>query len=141
MGWDSFSLPVADEYRQKETWHSDELNSSGFFDASRCGFRIFRQHDPGRCVVAGFLQAIMYRLSRLVLMVAVILGMYSMAILMWLGWPWAPLVFSFLLFVKSTQAGYKRLITLGSARWADETDLRRAGMLGAKAGLILGRLP
>lgn len=34
----------------------------------------------------------------------------------------------------------KRLTTLGSARWADADDLRRAGMIDAKSGLILGRI-
>jgi type IV secretion system protein VirD4 len=36
--------------------------------------------------------------------------------------------------------GRKRLTTLGSARWADASDLHKAGMLDAKSGLILGRL-
>src|SRR5262245_25972765 len=30
---------------------------------------------------------------------------------------------------------------LGSARWADESDLGSAGLLDATSGLILGRLP
>ena len=34
-----------------------------------------------------------------------------------------------------------RLTTLGSARWAVANDLKSAGMLGAKSGLILGRIP
>jgi type IV secretory pathway TraG/TraD family ATPase VirD4 len=34
----------------------------------------------------------------------------------------------------------KRLTTLGSARWADAEDLRKAKMLSAKRGIILGRL-
>ena len=82
----------------------------------------------------------MYVLSRLLLIVAVLCGVYSIALLMVIGWPWAPLVASFLLFVKSTRAGYKHLTTLGSARWADERELRRAGMINAKSGLILGRV-
>jgi type IV secretion system protein VirD4 len=36
--------------------------------------------------------------------------------------------------------GRKRLMTLGSARWADADHLRRAGMLDSMGGLILGRL-
>jgi type IV secretion system protein VirD4 len=36
--------------------------------------------------------------------------------------------------------GRKRLTTLGSARWADASDLHKAGMLDGKSGLILGRL-
>src|ERR1700728_257364 len=36
--------------------------------------------------------------------------------------------------------GRKRLTTLGSARWADASDLHKAGMLDAQSGLILGRL-
>jgi type IV secretion system protein VirD4 len=34
----------------------------------------------------------------------------------------------------------KRLTTLGSARWADAEDVRGAGMLDSRSGLILGRL-
>lgn len=34
-----------------------------------------------------------------------------------------------------------QLTTLGSARWATETDLRHAGMLHADTGLVLGRVP
>jgi type IV secretion system protein VirD4 len=36
--------------------------------------------------------------------------------------------------------GRKRLTTLGSARWADASDLNKAGMLDAESGLCLGRL-
>ncbi|HEY4311628.1 MAG TPA: type IV secretory system conjugative DNA transfer family protein [Pirellulales bacterium] len=35
----------------------------------------------------------------------------------------------------------RQLTDLGSARWAKESDLVTAGMLGATSGLILGRLP
>jgi type IV secretion system protein VirD4 len=35
----------------------------------------------------------------------------------------------------------QRLTTLGSARWSDADDLRRAGMIGGSRGLILGRIP
>jgi type IV secretion system protein VirD4 len=44
-----------------------------------------------------------------------------------------------LLIAGAAKKQFKRLTTLGSARWADVDDLRRAGMLGAGSGLILGR--
>src|SRR5205807_93181 len=36
--------------------------------------------------------------------------------------------------------GYRRLTAHGTARWSDGDDLRRAGMLDADSGLILGRI-
>lgn len=83
----------------------------------------------------------MYRLSRLLLILGAMCCVYSLAIVMVIGWPWVPFGFAFLLFVKKVRGGYKRLSTLGSARWAEEKDLQRAGMLNAESGLILGRMP
>jgi type IV secretory pathway TraG/TraD family ATPase VirD4 len=83
----------------------------------------------------------MYQLARLFLALGALCCFYSLALVMVIGWPWAPFAFAFLLFVKKVRGRYNRLSTLGSARWADEKDLQRAGMLNAESGLILGRMP
>jgi type IV secretion system protein VirD4 len=56
------------------------------------------------------------------------------------GWPASGLFAGILLAAHLYRKRSTRLTTLGSARWADEDDLRRAGMLDADSGLILGRL-
>ena len=62
----------------------------------------------------------------------------SIGVLVWLGWPWMGLLVAFLVAAKKAQRGYRRLTTLGSARWADERDVK--DMIHAKSGIILGRL-
>lgn len=56
-------------------------------------------------------------------------------------WPLSGYLLVFGAIMTVVQKGRKRLTTLGSACWAEATDLKRAGMLGATSGLILGRLP
>lgn len=46
----------------------------------------------------------------------------------------------FVLLVVASRRGAQRWTTLGSARWANSNDLRRAGMLGSDSGLMLGHL-
>jgi type IV secretion system protein VirD4 len=78
-------------------------------------------------------------LARLMLMIGVLLFAYGAAIAME-TWHWlftAALLVACTFIVKGFR---KRLTTLGSARWADSSDLRRAGMLDAGSGLVLGRL-
>ena len=83
----------------------------------------------------------MYALSRLLLMVAVLAGLYALAVLVVVAWPGSGIVLAVLAVSRIKRRGRGRLTTLGSARWASEADLRRAGMLNAPSGLILGRLP
>ncbi len=82
----------------------------------------------------------MYRLSRLLLIVTVFGWLYSAILALSLlrpGWALTTVVvFGALMLPR----GLRRLTTLGSARWADEDDLRRAGMLHVRTGLILGRI-
>ncbi|MBS0207743.1 MAG: type IV secretory system conjugative DNA transfer family protein [Planctomycetes bacterium] len=54
--------------------------------------------------------------------------------------PWFMVAAVVALCIAHAKKGYARLTTLGSARWADASDLSRAGMLGGTSGLILGRL-
>ena len=78
-------------------------------------------------------------IAPLMFMIGVLLFAYSLALagsaIPLLGM--ATIAVAFLYLAKS--AG-KRLTTLGSARWADTEDLRKAKMLSAKRGIILGRL-
>ncbi len=83
----------------------------------------------------------MYKLSRLLLIIGVALGFYAFAILAMLGWPWIPAAIGFIAVLVAAKQGRVYLTTLGSARWASERDLWRAGMIGASSGLILGRIP
>lgn len=85
----------------------------------------------------------MYRLSRILLIVALLSGIYSLLLLVVLVWPasgWLLGTLAFLSGVRRARGGIRHLSTLGSARWAHERDLRRTGMLNAKSGLILGRM-
>jgi type IV secretion system protein VirD4 len=83
----------------------------------------------------------MYTLSRLLLIVGLAACAYCLVILAVLTWPGSAIVIGIFLFARATVKRRGRLTTLGSARWADEDDLRQAGMLDADSGLILGRLP
>jgi type IV secretion system protein VirD4 len=76
-------------------------------------------------------------LCRLMLLTGVVLFAYCF-LLAGTGMPWllAAGVVCFLAYL--AKHGRKRLTTLGSAKWADADDLRRAGMLDATSGLILG---
>jgi len=82
----------------------------------------------------------MYQLSRLLLIVAVLAGTYSSTIIVWLTWPASGWLLLLLGFGRMGRKGYVYLTTLASARWCSEAELRRAKMLNAKTGLILGRL-
>jgi type IV secretion system protein VirD4 len=82
----------------------------------------------------------MYALARTLLVGAVVAAGYCLAVLMAIGWPWSSLALGSAL-VWWYRSRKRRSTALGSARWAGESDLRRAGMLNAAAGLILGRFP
>ena len=82
----------------------------------------------------------MYKLSRLMLILSVVAGLWSLLIfamqLGGLGYIGDRDVL-FKLFVKR---GYQALTAFGTARWANVDDLRAAGMLDANSGLIIGRV-
>jgi|SRR5665213_230324 len=82
----------------------------------------------------------MYKLSRLMLIgavlatlfcVAVLVAKFGGAIFVWIG---------IALLAVFAKRGYGAFTAFGTARWADSEDLRRTGMLGATAGLIIGRV-
>lgn len=83
----------------------------------------------------------MYKVSRAFLMVGVIVSVVFVGGAVERLWPASAFVIVALLLAMFGKKGYRRLTTLGSARWADWNDLRWAGMLNAGSGLIVGRLP
>jgi hypothetical protein len=83
----------------------------------------------------------MYRLSRILQMLGVVSGTYAIALLIAMGWPGTAWLVGLFVLVRVMRSDKHQLTTLGSARWADEEDLRSAGMIGADHGLVLGRLP
>jgi type IV secretion system protein VirD4 len=76
-------------------------------------------------------------ISHGLLRLAVFFACMSLVIFSILYWPVAAFVIVGLAYKSITRPS--RLTTLGSARWADEKDLERAGMTDANSGLILGR--
>ncbi|MBC7818250.1 MAG: type IV secretory system conjugative DNA transfer family protein, partial [Planctomycetaceae bacterium] len=82
----------------------------------------------------------MYRLSRWMLELSVVCGVYSLALMALLGWPWSGVLMLGAAVAVALKWNIRRLTTLGSARWADERDLTNAGMIHSKTGLILGRI-
>jgi type IV secretion system protein VirD4 len=82
----------------------------------------------------------MYKLSRLMLITTVLATLGSVAvlaaklgapILVWIG---------IALLVAFARRGHGAFTAFGTARWADAEDLRAKGMLGARSGLIIGRV-
>ena len=82
----------------------------------------------------------MYLLSRLFLIATVALAAYSGLIVIVLTWPASGWVLGLYAGALGLNRQRQRLTTLGSARWAEEGELRHLGMLGGSCGLILGRL-
>ena len=82
----------------------------------------------------------MYKLSRLMLILSVVAGLWSLIIfglkLGGIGY----IGIAVLLFTLFAKRGYQALTAFGTARWADAYDLRAAGMLNAHTGLIIGRV-
>jgi type IV secretion system protein VirD4 len=82
----------------------------------------------------------MYKLSRLMLILSVVAGLLSLILfgmqIGFLGYVGIGLIL-FKLFYKRA---YQALTAHGTARWATVADLRAAGMLNARTGLIIGRV-
>lgn len=88
----------------------------------------------------------MYQLSRLLLMAALFVYGYCLVLLGMLaftfgpGGGWVVVILGFLVLAKMRRKLGLRLDAHGTAYWAGEDELRRAGMIDARRGLILGRL-
>lgn len=76
---------------------------------------------------------------RQMLVVAVVAIALPCGIAAWM-YPYFVLTVVVVIIVVHCRKKKNRLTTLGSARWAGSEDLRRAGMLDADSGLILGRV-
>lgn len=81
----------------------------------------------------------MYKFSRLLLVFAVLLGARCLQLLAIGAEAWVVVAVIVVVVGRVLQSRRRRLTTLGSARWADASELREAGMLDAESGLILGR--
>jgi type IV secretion system protein VirD4 len=70
----------------------------------------------------------------------VVAGFWSLVIFaLQIGF-WGYVGLGLILFTLFAKRGYQALTAFGTARWADASDLRAAGMLGATSGLIIGRV-
>ena len=80
----------------------------------------------------------MYRLSRLMLILALIAGFFSLVMV---TFRYSGLIFLavFVLIGIFGKRSHATLTAFGTARWASVDDLRSKGMLGATKGLIIGR--
>jgi type IV secretion system protein VirD4 len=88
----------------------------------------------------------MYKLSRLMLTLAAVLFAYCVVLLVIAAaLLFGPVAWIVLLVLVCAVVAYRkrrRLLTaFGTAAWASPADLERAGMLSARKGLILGRVP
>jgi type IV secretion system protein VirD4 len=82
----------------------------------------------------------MYLLSRWLLKGTVLLWAYVLLLVGFISWPFSGFLLIGMGLATAARRRNRRGMALGSARWAEEEDLRRAGMLQATTGLILGRL-
>jgi type IV secretion system protein VirD4 len=81
----------------------------------------------------------MYKLTRFLLALTIILAIYCIAAAAALTRPYSLCLVAFVVFVRLRSKRRQSLTAYGTARWADRDDLARHGMLNAKEGLILGR--
>lgn len=83
----------------------------------------------------------MYTIARLILIVAVLLGLYCIALVVYLCWPATGWMLGILAVGRIGRRGYVKVVTtLGSARFATINELRKKKMINATSGLYLGRL-
>ena len=82
----------------------------------------------------------MYKVSRLILILSVAAGIWSLLIFALQLGGIGYITIAVVLFAFYAKRGYGRLSAFGTARWANVDDLRAAGMLDANAGLVIGRV-
>jgi type IV secretion system protein VirD4 len=82
---------------------------------------------------------LMFKLCRLLLVVAMLAAIYCIALFALRIGPWS-LVILVGLVAYGAKLGRDRFTAFGTARWADTDDLRKAGMLEAKEGVFIGRM-
>jgi type IV secretion system protein VirD4 len=82
----------------------------------------------------------MYMLSRLMLILSVVAGLFCLSLFAMQFGGLGFIVLAVVLIGVFAKRGYQALTAFGTARWANADDLRAAGMLGARSGLIIGRV-
>ena len=80
----------------------------------------------------------MYKVSRLLLAIALLEFVIVALIVAIMWWPWPLLIAAGLFFAKMKNG--RDLWSHGTARWASEHDLRRSEMVDSDRGLCIGRL-
>jgi type IV secretion system protein VirD4 len=84
----------------------------------------------------------MFKLTRLVLIVSLFIGFYGLALLAHMEPRWSIVALIVFALVRHTRQRRRLYLTAhGTARVAEQDELRRAGMIGGREGLPLGRLP
>lgn len=81
----------------------------------------------------------MYLLARFCLQLAIGCILYCVLMFMLLSWPYS-IVCLLIIAAAARRKSRRQPTTLGSARFADESELRAAGMIGGDRGLILGHI-
>ena len=82
----------------------------------------------------------MYKLCRIMLILAVFATAYCLAVLATQAGGWVYFGIAIVVLAAFAKRGYGALTAYGTARWASADDLRKAGMFDARSGLIIGRL-
>jgi type IV secretion system protein VirD4 len=84
----------------------------------------------------------MYKLARLFWILSILSGLYTVMLILLIGWPQSGIAVSIIaVLVAAKRRRIFALTTHGTARWANYRDLQRAGMLNAEKGLSVGYLP
>src|SRR6266511_6028087 len=78
------------------------------------------------------------KLIRLILIASVALTVYASAALC-IAEPWFIAIFAVAVIAVAAKRSTAKLWAFGTATWATADELDRAGLLGAKSGIILGR--
>ena len=81
----------------------------------------------------------MCKVARLLLAIALLEFAFCAAVVMVAWWPWPLLTVVAIAALRRTERG-RSLWAHGTARWASEDELRRAGMIRGNKGLAIGRL-
>jgi type IV secretion system protein VirD4 len=82
----------------------------------------------------------MYKFCRLMLIATVLVVCECLVALAMSAGGLGYLGIAIFLIASLAKRGYERLSAFGTARWANAEDLRARGMLGARTGLIIGRV-
>jgi type IV secretion system protein VirD4 len=82
----------------------------------------------------------MYKLARFMLILTVFATGYCLAMLAVQLGGLVYIGIGIVVIAAFARRGYAALTAFGTARWANANDLRKAGMLGASTGLIIGRV-